>query len=196
MILRLAILLGALLMFNACGDMLNGASESDTPPTAPALNDSDLEALNQDMKVYKDAVKLQYFPSVEGNNLDSYDESAFLYINGGTTKHGNRFHRIHLNRIAMNALLNNELPFPDGSLAIMELSRDLNSERRLVDVLYVMKKIKGYSSESNDWYFTGAQNAGAETKHKPGWEQSCIKCHSKSNTDFIQSTEAFKSNKP
>lgn len=89
--------------------------------------------------------------------------------------------RTHLDQAAMTAFTNKSFPLPDGSVSVKEGHKTAEGP---VEMLFVMKKIKGYDSANGDWFY--AMVAPDGTAKGKGKIQMCISCHSTAkNKDYI-----------
>ena len=75
-------------------------------------------------------------------------------------------------------------PYPDGTMAVKE---SFSSDGKL-NRLYLMKKIKGYDPENNDWYYALMSTEGKPSQS--GKVSFCIQCHtSAKDKDYLYGFE-------
>jgi hypothetical protein len=116
----------------------------------------------------------------EGSDYNSYRQwKEHEGIRPGQSPHG-VWHKVFANRVIYDALPVKDSTAPYGTIIVKE---NYTSSKKL-DKLTVMAKVKGYSPETNDWFWAVFSPEGKVlAEGSPG---GCLSCHGgmKSN-DYI-----------
>tara|TARA_B100001250_G_scaffold413936_1_gene449852 strand:- start:3692 stop:4165 length:474 start_codon:yes stop_codon:yes gene_type:complete len=111
--------------------------------------------------------------------------SDFSGIQSSNSAHGS-YVQVWINEIAESFLSDSTSSgqLPNGSLIVKEGYSDSNGSD--ISKITIMKKIEGYDSNNNNWFWAN-YNSGGSLAGKNGKETSCYNCHA-SGQDYLLST--------
>jgi hypothetical protein len=140
------------------------ANPSTTPPGAPSaapveMTDDELKTLASNYTENLKAINTELEPS----NI-----------------HGSRV-KTFLDPTAFDAYQSQSFPYAANTVSVKESHA---SESGPISRLYVMKKIPGYDTANNDWFYAVMSTAGVPSEK--GKVQYCIACHAgNKNKDYL-----------
>lgn len=125
---------------------------SNNPSTSPSVSENDLKAIFNDYK--------------------GYTKINDTLVN--SSQHGGVFVFTMINKEGIDSFREKKYPYKDGSIVVKE-SHSTNDPNSEINTLYIMKKLKDYDKENNDWYYAMLDNKGG--LKDGGKIQMCINCH-------------------
>ena len=111
--------------------------------------------------------------------------SDFSGVQSSNSVHGS-YVQVWINEIAESFLSDSTSSgqLPNGSLIVKEGYSDSNGSD--ISKITIMKKIEGYDTSNNNWYWAN-YNPGGDLGGKNGKEAFCYNCHA-SGQDYLLST--------
>lgn len=144
----------------------NSVAKVETPANNKPINEikENLSGLPEEIKDYKNWLKMNKNPIPPDTSAPHTPSNGIKNVFVNQTK---------------VILLKSEqqlFPYPDKTIIVKEA---LNKDKNYVELIAIMKKIKGKDSEHNDWEFTEYNRSSADEDFKLAFKDGiCWNCHS------------------
>lgn len=153
----------------------NCSADTPMPAVAPADTATTPAAPNETPAVEMTDEELKTLAATYTENLKAINTEL-----EPSSIHGARV-KTFLDPVAFDAYQNQSFPYAANTVSLKESHA---SENGPISRLYVMKKIPGYDTANNDWFYAVMSTEGVASQK--GKVQFCIACHAgNKNKDYL-----------